>query len=111
MTTLTTEQVNEVITGTFQAEKSAGIEGIAQFSMRDAVDQSWALHIKDQKAIVTQGFDPDATVTINMTSQDCLQLFSGKLDPAKAFMQGRIKLTGNMAFAMKLISLFNLGNF
>lgn len=109
MTALTIEQVNEVVTGAFQVDKSKGIEGIAQFSLRDAMDQSWAMHIKDQKVVVKPGIEPGASVTITMASQDCLQLFEGKLDPAKAFMQGRIKLTGNMAFAMKLISLFNLG--
>ncbi|HQN05201.1 MAG TPA: SCP2 sterol-binding domain-containing protein [Anaerolineaceae bacterium] len=109
MASLTIEQIREVITGSFQVDKSTGIEGIAQFSLRDAVDQSWALQIKDQQVSVEQGTDPNAAVTISMTSQDCIQLFEGKLDPAKAFMQGRIKLTGNLAFAMKLISLFNLG--
>ncbi len=109
MTDFTIDQVNDTVNSAFQAEKSAGVAGIAQFTLRDAMDQSWYLQIKDQEAAVKQGTDPNADVVISMTSQDCIQLFEGKLDPAKAFMQGRIKLTGNMAFAMKLISLFNFG--
>lgn len=109
MTETYIDQIRSIISIAFQADRSAGIEGVAQFLLRDSESDSWALQVIDKQAIAKPGIDADANVTITMTVQDCAQLFEGKLDPAKAFMQGRIKLSGDMAFAMKLISLFNLG--
>ena len=103
------DQISNIISNAFQADRSAGIGGVAQFLLRDSESDSWSLQVIDQQAIAKPGIDGYANVTVTMTIQDCTQLFEGKLDPAKAFMQGRIKLSGDMAFAMKLISLFNLG--
>ena len=50
---------------------------------------------------------PDAEVTLTQTYDDALKIQKGELDPNAAFMQGRIKVDGNMAKLMSLLPLTN----
>jgi len=49
----------------------------------------------------------DAEVTMTQTYEDAMKIQKGELDPNAAFMQGRIKVSGNMAKLMSLMPLTN----
>jgi len=51
------------------------------------------------------GEDPDAEVNLTLTYDDSVKMQKGELDETAAFMQGRLKATGNMG---KLLSLMPL---
>lgn len=44
----------------------------------------------------------NSDVTLQMDDQDLMDLMSGSLNAQKAFFQGKLKIKGNMALAMKL---------
>ena len=46
-----------------------------------------------------------ADCTIKMKDGDCIKLLTGKLNPQAAFLQGKVKISGNMGLAMKLQQL------
>ena len=48
---------------------------------------------------------PDAEVTLAQSYDDAVKITKGELDANAAFMQGRIKVTGNMAKVMALLPL------
>ena len=48
-----------------------------------------------------------AEVTLTVTYDDAMKIQQGELDPNAAFMQGRIKVTGNMAKLMALLPITN----
>ncbi|MDQ1438821.1 MAG: hypothetical protein QOK43_2450 [Acidimicrobiaceae bacterium] len=50
---------------------------------------------------------PDAEVTLTQTYDDAMKIQKGELDANAAFMQGRVKVTGNMAKLMSLLPLTN----
>jgi putative sterol carrier protein len=49
----------------------------------------------------------DAEVTMTQTYEDAMKIQKGELDANAAFMQGRIKVSGNMAKLMALMPLTN----
>ena len=51
------------------------------------------------------GVDPDAEITLTLTYDDSVKMQQGLLDETAAFMQGRLKVTGNMGKLMSLMPL------
>ena len=51
------------------------------------------------------GDDPAAEVTLTQTYPDALQIAQGALDANAAFMQGRVKVVGDMGKVMALMPL------
>ena len=49
----------------------------------------------------------DAEVTLTQSYDDAVKVQKGELDANAAFMQGRVKVTGNMAKLMALLPLTN----
>jgi putative sterol carrier protein len=48
---------------------------------------------------------PDAEVTLTQTYEDAMRIQKGELDANAAFMQGRVKVTGNMAKLLALLPI------
>ena len=66
----------------------------------------WVL--EDGKLLDSQlGEVDDADFTLTMTYDDAVKVQKGELDPNAAFMQGRMKVSGNMAKLMSLLPLTN----
>ncbi|MGH7899019.1 MAG: SCP2 sterol-binding domain-containing protein [Candidatus Binatia bacterium] len=64
---------------------------------------------KDGTITAVHGKNESASATILFADLDtALAIFSRKLDPQAAFMQGKVKLTGDMADAMKITMITQL---
>lgn len=53
------------------------------------------------------GDDPETEVTLTSSYDDKVKVDKGELDASAAFMQGRVKVTGNIAKVMALLPLTN----
>ncbi len=49
----------------------------------------------------------DAEVTLTQSYEDAMRIQKGELDANAAFMQGRVRVTGNMAKLMSLLPITN----
>ena len=92
----------------FVPEKATGIDATVQLKLTGAQAGDWYVTIKDSKCSVTQGTAPAAKLTVTADSDNFFKIFSGQLDGMQAFMQGKLKLLGDMNLAMKLLSLFKM---
>jgi len=83
------------------------VNGIYHFHITDGPNgakESWVVDLKSgPKGTITRGV-PNKPVGVTLTLADDAfhQLFTGKLDPQQAFMQGKLKIKGDISLATKL---------
>ncbi|XP_017768474.1 PREDICTED: non-specific lipid-transfer protein [Nicrophorus vespilloides] len=65
----------------------------------------WVINAKSGKGSIEFNSKLKPDVTFIMNDEDIIELISGKLNPQKAFFQGKVKIIGNMGLAMKLTDL------
>ena len=83
-------------------EKAAGMNATYQF---DLSGESWTLKIADGAASVSRGPAQNPNTTLIATTDDWMNIATGKLNPVQAFMQQKLKVKGDMGLAMKLQGL------
>ena len=106
---LTVAELMEKMPGAFIPEKAQGVNAVIHFKFTGAEAGEWNAAIKDGKVAVAQGApagQPNMTLTAD--SQDYVKIFTGELDGMQAFMQGKIKLGGDLNLAMKLMQMFKI---
>lgn len=69
---------------------------------------AYKLVIADKKATYEKADPAGARVTMGMALADFLRLISGNLDGMQAFMQGKLKLEGDMMFAQQVPTMFGM---
>lgn len=106
MTELTISEFMAGMPKAFVPEKAVGVEAVIQFKFSGAEAGDWYVTIKDGKCQVAQGMAPSPRLTLSTDSNDFIKVFTGQLDGTQAFMQGKLRLQGDMSLAMKLMGLF-----
>jgi putative sterol carrier protein len=94
-------RVAEIITamGT-RLGTNSGLDGTLKFDFGDP--GSVFLDGKSQPNVVTDGLGKTADCTINLSLETFEKLIARQLDPTSAFMQGKLRVAGDMGLAMKL---------
>jgi putative sterol carrier protein len=95
--------------GAFIPEKATGVDAVVHFKFTGAEPGEWNAVIKEGKCEVAQGIPHSKpTMTLTADSVDYIKIFTGELDGMQAFMQGKIKLGGDLNLAMKLMQMFKI---
>eukprot|EP00026_Physarum_polycephalum_P006366 Phypoly_transcript_06408.p1 GENE.Phypoly_transcript_06408~~Phypoly_transcript_06408.p1 ORF type:complete len:451 (-),score=83.87 Phypoly_transcript_06408:112-1464(-) len=85
-----------------QMVKAVG--AVYQFNIKNTSNQTqqWCLDLKNGNGTVSVGVSakPDCTLTVG--DDDFVSIMTGKLNAQQAFMQGKLKVAGNMALASKV---------
>ncbi len=106
---LTVSQLMEKMPGAFLPEKAQGVNAVVHFKFTGEEAGDWNAKIADGKVAVAQGEPTEkATMTLTSDSNDYVKIFTGELDGMSAFMQGKIKLAGDLNLAMKLMQMFKI---
>ena len=92
----------------FLPEKAVGLDAVVQLKFTGANAGDWVVTVKDGKCSLTQGTASAPKLTLTVDSDNFMKLFTGQLDGMQAFMQGKIKLAGDMNLAMKLMGMFKM---
>jgi putative sterol carrier protein len=106
---LTVSELMNKMPGAFIPEKAQGVNSVIHFKFTGAEPGEWNAVIKDGKVAVAQGAPASsANMTLTADSSDYVKIFTGELDGMQAFMQGKIKLAGDLNLAMKLMQMFKI---
>lgn len=97
-------EIFETIASRFDADKMSSLNATVQF---DLGDTDHYLQVADGKVSHGEGNVDNADATIIMSQDDFQALTTGKLNPMAAFMQGKIKVDGDMGAVMKLQGLLS----
>lgn len=92
----------------FVPEKAQGVNATIQINLNGEDGGTWLINIADGAVDVKNEAGENPTMTLTMDAQDYMNMVGGKLNPMNAFMQGKIKLQGDMGLAMKFQNMFKL---
>ena len=105
----TAKEMVEALPLVFQPDKAEGMNETFQFELTGEGNGTWVAKIADGQCTVTEGGIDNPSATISMEAADYVAIAQGKLDMARAFMGGKIKVKGDMGLVMKLPTLFKMG--
>lgn len=80
----------------------AQIQGILQFVVTGEGGGEWYIQIAEGRGEVKPGMNEAPTTTFTVDAADWMALMQRKVDPQMLFMQGKLKITGDMSLAMRL---------
>lgn len=98
----------ETMKSKFNADKADGMDALYQFVLTGETDANYWVHIKDQNAEVHEGVSDSPDTTFTAKADDYADIVHGRTNAMQAFMQGKLKIKGDMSLAMKLQSVFAL---
>ncbi|WP_128896189.1 SCP2 sterol-binding domain-containing protein [Longirhabdus pacifica] len=79
-----------------------GIEDVESTFQFDLTSGTYQIRFHDGKVEFQQADDWEAKCTLKLSDDNFMKLLEGSLNPASAFMMGKLKVEGQMGHAMKL---------
>jgi len=110
MSELNVDKLIELVRRSFISENAANVVTCIQANLEGNGGGVWYMRIQNQTLDIQAGETDDARAQIKMNVNDFIDLISGKLDPFKAFLTGRVKIIGDQSAVIKLTSLFKLSS-
>ena len=104
MTTL--QEALDRMIARFNPAKAKGINAVIQLIATGDDGGQYYTTVADLKATLTEGTAANPTVTINVAAKDWVAITSGQLDPTRAFMAGKLRITGDLGLMMRFQTMF-----
>jgi putative sterol carrier protein len=102
------QEIFENLEEGFQSDKAEGVDAIFQFDLTGDNGGKYWVKVQNKQPEVHEGQHADPTMTLTATADDYMAIVNGELAPVSAFMQGRVKVKGDMGLALKLQAMFGL---
>ncbi len=93
----------------FLPEKAQDLDTTIQLNLSGDNGGQWWFRIADGKCEVHEGTVDNPAMTLNASADDLYSVFTGETNAVAAFMQGKIKVGGDMSLAIKMQTMFDFG--
>lgn len=90
----------------FRPERAGGVSSVFGFDLSGEGGGEWHVAVADGACSVRQGAAPAPHIVVRCAAADWLAIVNGALDPAAAFMSGRLRVKGDFGLALALKDLF-----
>lgn len=92
----------------FRPEQALGIDAEAQFLIADGTDEHpYVVAIRDSACSVRRDRVATPRVTLAAALVPFARLVTGNADGSVLFMTGRLKISGDLVFSLRLLGLFD----
>jgi putative sterol carrier protein len=108
MTDIPVQQLIQNHEKAFQPEKAGNLDAVIQYHLTGEEGGDWIITIKDGVCKVAEGVAENPKMTMTADAHEFRDVLLGRLDGMTAFMQGKLKLAGDLNLAMKLTSMFKM---
>jgi len=82
------------------------MDAVILFDLSGDGGGQWTATVADNQISVVEGATTVPSVTLKMAAADLVALVNGDLNAMAAFMQGKLKVEGDMSAAMKMQAFF-----
>ena len=92
----------------FKPEKAQGVNSTIQYDIdTDDGTKTWTVKFEDGTCTTSEGPASDPRLTLKVGLVDFVRLILGQADGTQLFMSGKMKLQGDMMFAMQMQGFFD----
>lgn len=102
----TIEMLMEMLPGLFLPERAGGVDVDLQAHLTGEGGGDYAVMIHNQQVTAREGTVEHPHITVTASAKDALDIANQRLDPMRALMTGKVRLSGDMRLAMSLVGLF-----
>src|SRR2546422_10163168 len=97
----TVKETFEAMAGRFRSDKSVGTNAVIQYDVSGDGGGTWHAVIKDGTCLVKSGAGTSPTLTLQISSQDWLDMLSGKQSGQMLLRSGKLNATGEMRLTIE----------
>ncbi len=108
MSNLSIQDLMDSLPEFFLPENASGLSAVVQFEISGEQGGVWVVKIADATCQVAKGKAESADLIFQADALDVLDIFNNRLDPMRAYLQGKLRLTGHFPLALQLFNLFKL---
>lgn len=105
---LTVQKLMSRMPKAFKPEAAEGVDTVLQYHLTGAEAGDWIVVIQNGQCTVEPGVTESPAMTLTADSDDYIAIFTGQSNAMKAFMEGKLKLAGDLNLAMKLPNMFKM---
>lgn len=92
----------------FRPEMAEGVKAVIQYSLFGEEGGEYFITISDGKCMTAEGKAENPEMTLTANAQDFKDVLLGRVNGMQYFMQGKLKLSGDLNLAMRLMTLFKM---
>lgn len=103
---MTVTELFEALSDHFNGAAAAGLNKTLQWNITGEESGVWAFEITDGVGRLIPGGVEKADTTFTTTDKTWLAIAEGRMDAMRAFMTGKLKVSGDLNLAMKVPTFF-----